>query len=90
MSYMRKTTKHLWLNKAQWRTITGVTACAQTINPACDPPLDCAFRVAVGFGLPSILSCCAGQLAYLEAEESFGPPERLILQRPAPTGPHAG
>jgi len=46
-------------------------------------PLSEALEVAVGFGMPSIISCCPGQLAYLEAEQSFGPPDRHILFRRA-------
>ena len=45
-------------------------------------PLVDALDVAVGFGLPTILSCHAGQLAYLETEQVAGPPDRYILFRP--------
>ena len=44
-------------------------------------PLDEALAIAVGFGLPSILSCLAGELAYLETEQEAGPPDRWILFR---------
>lgn len=40
-----------------------------------------ALSIAVGFGLPSILSCEPGQLAYLETEQEVGSPDRFILCR---------
>lgn len=40
-----------------------------------------ALDVALGFGLPSILSCIPGQLAYLETEQIAGSPDRFILCR---------
>ena len=44
-----------------------------------------ALEVAVGFGMPSIISCVAGELAYLETEQECGPPERFLLARPGTT-----
>jgi hypothetical protein len=46
-------------------------------------PLAEAIAAAVGFGMPSILSCLPGQLAYLETEQEAGPPDRFLLSRPA-------
>lgn len=40
-----------------------------------------ALQAAVGLGLPSVLICRAGRLAYFEAEQAQGPPPRLLLQR---------
>ena len=45
-------------------------------------PLLDALKRAVGFGLPSILSCLPDQLAYFESEQGFGPPKRFIIKRP--------
>src|SRR5947209_1176353 len=42
-------------------------------------PLADALSVAVGFGLPTILSCRPGILAYIETEQVAGPPDRLIV-----------
>jgi hypothetical protein len=44
-------------------------------------PLAEALSVAVGLGLPTILSCVPGRLAYLETEQVAGPPDRFILFR---------
>ena len=44
-------------------------------------PLKEALPAAVGHGLPSILSCLPGKLAYLETEQDFGPPPRYLLYR---------
>ena len=41
-----------------------------------------ALSRAVGYGLPSIISCLPGELAYLETEQELGPPDRYILHRP--------
>ena len=41
-----------------------------------------ALSRAVGFGMPSIISCLQGELVYLETEQNFGPPDRYILHRP--------
>lgn len=41
-----------------------------------------ALSRAVGYGLPSIISCLPGELAYLETEQEAGPPHRYILHRP--------
>lgn len=43
--------------------------------------LEEALSNAVGFGLPSIVSCLPGELVYLETEQSAGPPDRYILAR---------
>lgn len=42
-----------------------------------------ALKASVGFGSPTILSCIAGKVAYLETEQEFGPPPRYLLYRPA-------
>jgi hypothetical protein len=48
-------------------------------------PLADALVAAVGFGMPSILSCRPGLLAYIETEQVAGPPDRYIVSRtPAP------
>jgi len=44
-------------------------------------PLADALSIAFGLGLPSILSCRPGELAYLETEQEAGPPDRFILFR---------
>ena len=44
-------------------------------------PLSDALYAAVGFGMPSILSCCPGLLAYVETEQVAGPPDRYFLTR---------
>lgn len=38
-----------------------------------------ALEAAIGFGLPTILSCRPGKLAYIETEQVTGPPERFLL-----------
>ncbi|MDN7245558.1 hypothetical protein [Planococcus shenhongbingii] len=45
-------------------------------------PLEEALRHAVGFGVPSIISCRPGELAYFEAEQEYGAPPRYLLKRP--------
>jgi hypothetical protein len=40
-----------------------------------------ALDKAVGFGLPTILICTPGKLAYFEAEQETGPPPRYLLRR---------
>jgi hypothetical protein len=42
-------------------------------------PLAHALEKAVGYGFPSFISCIPNKLAYFEAEQIFGPPERFIL-----------
>jgi hypothetical protein len=44
-------------------------------------PLETVLKRVVGLGMPSIVSCIPGKLAYFEAEQSFGPPPRYILKR---------
>jgi hypothetical protein len=44
-------------------------------------PLADALAAAVGLGMPSILSCRAGMLAYIETEQVAGPPDRYIVGR---------
>lgn len=44
-------------------------------------PLLMALEKAVGFGMPSIVSCIPGKLAYFEAEQEYGAPPRFILKR---------
>ncbi len=39
-----------------------------------------ALEKAVGFGLPSIVSCIPGKLAYFEAEQEYGAPPRYLLK----------
>ena len=41
-----------------------------------------ALEHAVGFGFSSIISCIPGELAYFEAEQSFGAPPRYLLKKP--------
>ena len=45
-------------------------------------PLLEALEQAVGFGMPSIISCVPGELAYFEAEQGFGPTPRFLMKRP--------
>jgi tetratricopeptide (TPR) repeat protein len=40
-----------------------------------------ALERVVGFGMPSIISCVPGRLAYFEGEQEFGSPPRYILRR---------
>lgn len=44
-------------------------------------PLREALEHAIGFGFASIISCIPGELAYFEAEQSFGPPPRYLLKK---------
>ena len=60
------------------------TCCAISSADAIDDrilPLSEALAVAVGFGMPTILSCVPGRLAYLETEQVVGPPDRYVLIR---------
>lgn len=55
-----------------------------SLNPEIDGkylPLLTALEKSVGFGLPSIISCVPGKLAYFEAEQEFGAPPRFILKK---------
>jgi hypothetical protein len=62
-----------------------VTQCyAMSMNAAIDGrmlPLAEALAAAVGFGLPTILSCQPGTLAYIETEQEKGPPDRFMVIR---------
>ncbi|MGE6375772.1 hypothetical protein [Peribacillus muralis] len=40
-----------------------------------------ALKKVVGFGMPSIISCIEGSLAYFEAEQEMGSPSRFFLKR---------
>jgi hypothetical protein len=44
-------------------------------------PLNEALKKVVGFGMPSIVSCIEGKLAYFEAEQESGSPPRFIIKR---------
>lgn len=44
-------------------------------------PLIDALEKAVGFGMPSLISCIPNKLAYFEAEQLSGPPERFIIKK---------
>lgn len=44
-------------------------------------PLIDALQRAVGFGMPSIISCIPDKLIYFEAEQEDGPPPRFILKK---------
>jgi hypothetical protein len=44
-------------------------------------PLDKALKIVVGYGMPSIVSCTEGALAYFEAEQVIGSPPRFLLKR---------
>ncbi|MBO8171586.1 MAG: hypothetical protein H0Z33_06840 [Bacillaceae bacterium] len=44
-------------------------------------PLDEALKEVVGYGMPSIVSCIEGKLAYFEAEQEIGSPPRFIVKR---------
>lgn len=50
-------------------------------------PLAGALKLAVGWGMPSIVSCRLGELVYLETEQEAGPPNRYLLHRPCGTHP---
>ncbi|MFD1395472.1 hypothetical protein [Kroppenstedtia eburnea] len=43
-------------------------------------PLNYALEQAVGYGMPSLISCIPNKLAYFESEQGFGPPKRFILK----------
>lgn len=43
--------------------------------------LETALEHAVGYGLPSIISCMPDKLAYFEAEQVVGPYPRFILKK---------
>jgi hypothetical protein len=55
-------------------------SCNDTIDGK-NMSLTSALEVAVGEGFPSLISCIPGKLAYLEGEQSLGPPPRFILKR---------
>ena len=40
-----------------------------------------ALERVVGLGMPSIISCITGKLAYFEGEQEIGAPPRFILKR---------
>jgi len=42
-------------------------------------PLKYALEKAVGFGMPSIISCIPNKLIYFESEQCYGSPARFIL-----------
>jgi hypothetical protein len=44
-------------------------------------PLSEALKKVVGYGMPSIVACTEGALAYFEAEQVIGPPPRFLLKR---------
>jgi hypothetical protein len=44
-------------------------------------PLTTAIEELIWYGMPSIISCIHGKLAYFQAEQSYGPPPRFILKR---------
>ncbi|WP_312475720.1 hypothetical protein [Neobacillus sp.] len=44
-------------------------------------PLLTALEQAVGYGMPSIVLCIPGTLAYFEAEQDYGPPTRFLLKK---------
>jgi hypothetical protein len=44
-------------------------------------PLLAALENAVGFGMPTIISCIPGKLAFFEAEQEVLPSHRFILKR---------
>ncbi|SMQ77914.1 hypothetical protein SAMN05444673_3139 [Bacillus sp. OV166] len=44
-------------------------------------PLNEALKKVVGYGMPSIVSCVEGKIAYFEAEQEVGSPPRFILKR---------
>lgn len=46
-------------------------------------PLLAACRELVGYGLPCIISCIPGELAYFEPEQDFGPLPKFLLKREA-------
>lgn len=46
-----------------------------------DLPLMRVLEKAIGLGMPSIISCIPGKLAYFEAEQEVGSLPRFILKR---------
>ncbi|WP_409296783.1 hypothetical protein V1498_02715 [Peribacillus sp. SCS-26] len=45
-------------------------------------PLTIALERAVGMGMPSLVSCIPGSLAYFQAEQEVLPSPRYLLKRP--------
>lgn len=43
--------------------------------------LSYALENAVGFGMPSLISCIPNKLVYLECEQEYGPTKRYILKK---------
>ncbi|MFJ7730239.1 hypothetical protein ACIQXV_29710 [Neobacillus sp. NPDC097160] len=44
-------------------------------------PLKTAIEELIWYGMPSIISCIHGKLAYFQAEQDFGSPPRFMLKR---------
>src|SRR6478735_7445667 len=44
-------------------------------------PLSSALEHIVGLGMPSIISCIPGKLAYFESEQGYGASPRYVLKR---------
>ncbi|MFF2450749.1 hypothetical protein ACFVSW_27355 [Neobacillus sp. NPDC058068] len=44
-------------------------------------PLTTAIEELIWYGMPSIISCIHGKLAYFQAEQDYGPPPRFMLKR---------
>lgn len=44
-------------------------------------PLSSALEHIVGLGMPSIISCIPGKLAYFESEQGYDAPPRYVLSR---------
>jgi hypothetical protein len=44
-------------------------------------PLILALKKAVGYGMPSIISCLPNKLLYFESEQEYGSPARFILKK---------
>ena len=69
--------------KAEGAPQTSYVMSSKSDFDAQDSTLADALRNTVGMGLPSIVSCIPGKLAYFEAEQEMGPPPRFILKRSA-------
>lgn len=44
-------------------------------------PLSLALEKAVGYGMPSIISCIPNKLLYFESEQTYGSPSRFIVEK---------
>lgn len=66
------------------RNGAGKSCYAMSWNPDIDGKhlsIDEALDAAIGYGFPSFILCVPNELAYFEAEQSFGPPPRFMVKQ---------